>query len=367
MKTYSVGLVALLFIFSSAVAHSQTAWLLSSRLNQLAVVKAQGQTTRDIFAFSGTAPNYGESRRVVVIVSPEGWAHVVDKSTAAVTSFQLASQPQFVGNPTADLSGPLSNMLVTDSYALFPSVRFFGAVPLNELGGQYDIVQMSLADGSLRSFPLPEDFQDPHLAQIGRTPIIYAPNSDRAWMFDSTSGRVVRILWNDDVADLRTKEVVGLRRAPDTPRAVIRYTLVPDAGIFRLSRLGELDRVLDEELAPVGAQAPSVSLAAAHDILTLKSGTTNGGPAIGVVKRQEGQMTFSYLDAFSLDVVWSSSVTQGAIPGSFYMVDDGSVFYIDRVTGAVNRLSQKDGGSTSWQLEPRQRASARILSIDLGR
>jgi hypothetical protein len=78
-------------------------------------------------------------------------------------------------------------------------------------------------------------------------------------------------------------------------------------------------------------------------------------------------MTFTSFDAFSLDVVWTSDVTHGAIPLSFYTADDGSVFYIDRVSGAVIRLSQKDGSSTSWQLRPGQSDSARILSIDLGR
>jgi streptogramin lyase len=77
-------------------------------------------------------------------------------------------------------------------------------------------------------------------------------------------------------------------------------------------------------------------------------------------------MTFSYLDAFSLEVVWASDVTEGAIPLSFYTADDGSVFYIDRATGAVLRLSQKGGSSTSWQLSPGQSDSARILSVDLG-
>jgi streptogramin lyase len=83
------------------------------------------------------------------------------------------------------------------------------------------------------------------------------------------------------------------------------------------------------------------------------------------VRRQAGRITFTSLDAFSLDVVWASDVTQGAIPLSFYPADDGTVFYIDRATGAVVRLSQRGGSSTSWQLPPGQGDSARILSIDL--
>jgi hypothetical protein len=110
----------------------------------------------------------------------------------------------------------------------------------------------------------------------------------------------------------------------------------------------------------------SVELGPAHDVLALKSGTSTASSAIGVVRRQEGRITFTYLDAFSLDAVWASDVTHGAIPQSFYTADDGSVFYIDGDTGAVIRLSQRDGSSTSWQLPPGQRDSARMLSIDLG-
>jgi len=78
-------------------------------------------------------------------------------------------------------------------------------------------------------------------------------------------------------------------------------------------------------------------------------------------------VTFSYLDASSLDVVWASDVAQGAIPESFYAADDGSVFYIDVITGDVIRLSQGEGSSASWHLPAGQSRSARILSIDLGR
>jgi len=151
------------------------------------------------------------------------------------------------------------------------------------------------------------------------------------------------------------------------PRALIQYAPVPAAGVFRLSRLGELDQILDEHLSRFTAPTGSVALGPAHDVLALKSGTTSASSAIGVVRRQEGRITFTYLDAFSLDVVWSSDVTQGAIPLSFYTADDGSVFYIDGASGAVIRVSEKDGSSTSWLLPAGQGDSARILSIDLGR
>ena len=366
MKTQSLGLLGLLLAVGSSAAHSQTAWLLASRWNHFAVVRAQGQTVRDIVTIRDPMPTYGESHRAVIVVA-QGFAHVVDKEAATVASFQLAVQPEFIADHTQDLSGPLRNMLVTDDHAFFPTLRFAGLVPPNELGGQYDIVQMSLVDGSLRSIPLPEDCLGPQLAEIGGVPVVYTPGRDRVWRLDAANGRVLGILGTDDVADLRTKEADGLRRAPGTPRALVHYSIVPAAGAFRLSRLGELDQILDEHLARFSAPAGSVALGPAHDVLALKSGTTTASSAIGVVRRQEGRMTFTYIDAFSLDVVWASDVTQGAIPLSFYTADDGSVFYIDGRTGAVVRLSQRDGRSTSWQLPPGQSDSARILSIDLGR
>ena len=316
--------------------------------------------------FRDTMPNYGESRRFVVVVA-QGFAHVVDKEAATVASFQLAAQPQFVGDPTQDLSGPVRNMVVTDQHAFFPIGRFYGAVPLNELGGQHDIVQMSLVDGSVRSIPLPEDCLGPRLAEIGDVLVVYAPGGDKVWRLDSANGRVVSVLSSADVADLRTREAEGLRRAPGTPRALVHYSIVPAAGAFRLSRLGELDQILDEHLARFRSPMGSVALGPGHDVLSLKSGTTSASSAIGVVRRREGRITFTYLDAFSLEVVWGADVTQGAIPHSFYTAGDGSVFYIDGATSAVIRLSQRDGSSTIWRLPPDQRDSARILSIDLGR
>lgn len=372
MKIPSLGLLGLLLAGSSGVAHSQTAWLLTSRANHFAIVRAQGQTVRDIVPLRGPAPIYGESRGVVAVVA-EGYLYVIDKASATVTSFQLATQSQYAGWPDEDLSGPLRNMLVNDEHAFFPTVRYYGLVPLNELGGQYDIVQVSLVDGSLRSIPLPEDCLHPQLAELGGVPVVYAWNGDRAWKLDSANGRVVPILTRDHVADLRAKELAAPRSARGAPRAFIRYAMVSGAGVLRLSTLGELGKILDEDLARVSAPAASVWLGPAHDVLALRSGTTHGRPAIGVVRQQEVQrlqqrrVTFSYLDASSLDVVWASDVTQGAIPESFYAADDGSVFYLDVTTGDVVRLSQEEGNSTSWHLPAGQSRSARILSIDLGR
>jgi hypothetical protein len=364
VKAHTLGLIGLLIAVSPGAAHSQTAWLLTSRTNHFAVVRAHDQSVRDVFTFRDTMPNFGESRSALVVVA-EGFAHVVDKESAVVTRWQLAAQPQLTGDATQDVSGPLRNMLVTDDHAFFPVVRVFGPVPQNELGGAYDIVEMSLVDGSLRSIPLPEDCVGPQLGEIGGVPIVYAQGTDRVWRLDSANGRVVSILRTDDVADLRKKEVDGLRRAPGTPRALVHYAPVPAAGVFRLSRLGELHQILDERLARFSAATGSVALGPAHDVLALKSGTTAASSGIGVVRRQAGRMTFSYLDAFSLETVWGNDLTQGAIPLSFYTADDRSVFYIDGATGAVVRLSQKGGSSTSWQLPPGQSASARILSIDL--
>jgi hypothetical protein len=256
-------------------------------------------------------------------------------------------------------------MLVTDTHALFPTLRFAGLAPSNELGGSHDIVRMSLVDGSVTSIPLPEDCLNPQLAEIGGVPVVYAAGGDKVWRLDAADGRVVRILGSNDVADLRAKEAEGLRRAPGTPRALVHYAIVPAAGAFRLSRLGELDQILDARLERFSAPTGAVALGPAHDVLALKSGTTPASSAIGVVRRQEGRITFSYLDAFSLEVVWESDIAPGAIPHSFYTADDGTVFYIDRATGAVVRLSKKDGSSTSWQLPPGQGDSARILSVDL--
>jgi len=98
VKIPSLGLLGLLLAGGSGVAHSQTAWLLMSRSDHFAVVRAQGQTVRDIVPLRGPAPIYGEPRGIVAVVA-QGYLHVIDKASATVTSFQLATQPQYAGWP----------------------------------------------------------------------------------------------------------------------------------------------------------------------------------------------------------------------------------------------------------------------------
>ena len=115
MRTLVLGLLGLLLAAGSGAAHSQTAWLLESRWNHFAVIRAHGQTVRHIVTIQAATPTYGESRRFIVVIDG-GFARVIDKEAATVTSFQLAAQPEFIGDPTQDLSGPLRNVLVTDKH-----------------------------------------------------------------------------------------------------------------------------------------------------------------------------------------------------------------------------------------------------------
>ena len=91
-------------------------------------------------------------------------------------------------------------------------------------------------------------------------PVVYTPGRDKVWKLDAANGRVLSILGPDDVADVRTKEADSLRRAPGTPRALVHYSIVPAAGAFRLSRLGELDQVLDEYLQLPPRQSDSARI-----------------------------------------------------------------------------------------------------------
>ena len=63
-------------------------------------------TVRDIVTFRGPVASYGESRRAVVLVGAD-WVYVIDKESATVTYFLPVTQPEYVGHPVEDLSGPL--------------------------------------------------------------------------------------------------------------------------------------------------------------------------------------------------------------------------------------------------------------------
>jgi hypothetical protein len=184
-------------------------------------------------------------------------------------------------------------------------------------------------------------------------------------VLDSATSSVARVLGSDDLKELRAEEAAGLRRARGTPRALIRYAVVPRAGVFRLSRLGAVSRILDTNLASSGGSPDPMDLGPAHAVLALLPAESNGVSLLGVARRHDGRTTFSYLDAHSLGVAWETDVAQGAIACSFYAALDGSTFYIDQPTGAVNRLSPDGKSSTSWRLPLSQSSAARILSIDL--
>src|SRR5262249_21007891 len=150
-------------------------------------------------------------------------------------------------------------------------------------------------------------------------------------------------------ADLAAKEAAAARTGQ--PLAVADYLLVENAGAYRVSTTGTLQRIVSGELMRVAESLPSTELGAPADILALVPGEFEGNAVIGVVRRQTNKVVFDFLDARTLASVWKVQLPRGAVAKSVYSAGDG-FWYINGDTGAVAKVTRK-GTEAKWRVAGR--------------
>ena len=87
-----------------------------------------------------------------------------------------------------------------------------------------------------------------------------------------------------EVADVISKEQAVTRVGHVNPYAVATHVAVSGAGVFRLSKLGNLHQVLNPDLILLDA-GRTISVGSAENVLRLFGTTFNDRPAIGLLRK----------------------------------------------------------------------------------
>ncbi len=371
MKGRGILLSGLLVACWSSAVLAHEAWLMVHGADHRTIMRTAGKRLVKV-AELGDLTSYGQSAQAMAFLSRSPSTDkfaltVVDKKTQQVT----VTRP-VAGFVATQLAGGVEDLVVTDEFLYFVTLRLNGAhqIEPNELGGQFDFNAMRLADGNVRSFPLPKECQNPRLANFAGTPVVYSWNDYEVWKFDAAAGQVKRVLARRDI----TEVVVGEQQAQQSGKiksgVFADDVVVPGEGVFRASRLGRLDRILDANLQPVGPPSPSADLSMDAPLIHLFGGTFKGKPAIGVVGRQGGNVTLEYLSPGSLSVEWKTDLSSNIVPLSIYAGPGDAVSYVDKNTATIEKTSPT-GTTILWdlkelgpQLEPSRITILRVTGSD---
>jgi hypothetical protein len=370
VRRFSTVLHTVLLASSLGLAHAGESWLLLPRQNGGdAVDLSVGSALRTV-ATPGSIASYGQTDRVLGFLSYQALLarHVltiINKQTQEVTASVFIDMDENV-HPVRWMSGAILNLVLTERFAYFVSYTWGdgdSAPHRNASGGSFDFDRVTLASGKLEQFPLPVECVNPRLVDFEGTPLIYAWEGFGIWKFDGAKQRLVTLVSTRDVGDIAEREG-DARYGGRGKVAAADYVLVPAAGAFRISRLGELQQVLNADLTPVSLPRRTVKVAGLGQNPEILLGRFHGAPAIGVVRSLSDQLEFEYVDPATFNVEWRTILPKSVVIPSLYGLSDDAVVYLDQATSSIDKTTPK--GTTVMQKLGANAAQfgVRILSID---
>ncbi len=342
--------------------------LLAPPRGQDTVVTPVGTALRTL-ATVGRVVSYGESAHAFAFLSYEAALgtrvlNVVDKASGQVT-VSIPIDTSVI--PAGWMSAAILNLVLTDRFAYFVSWRLYpdGTGPArNESGGVFYLNRVAVPGGKLEQYPLPEECVNPRIVDFAGVPMIDAWDGFGVWKFDEAKHSLVSLVSAADVRDITAHEGhAAAERAGPKSAVFSSYVMVPGAGAFRLSRVGELQQVLNADLTLASQPRRSLKVASAGEQPEILLGRFHGSPAIGVARVLGDHIGFKYIDPTTFAVLWETVPPEGTFIPSIYAESDAALIYFDRTKAAIERASPH-GTALLWNVGHEQGSGGvNVLSV----
>jgi len=347
------SLIVLACFAGNALA-DESWFLLSQRSGEDTVAVSTGSQLHTV-ATPGRVGSYGQFDHVMGFLSYQTQLarYVltrVDQRTQTVSASVIINMSESV-TPMHWMSGAIPDVMLTEQFAYFVSYSHTegaGGPGRNPNGGFFDLDRVTLADGQMEQFQLPKDCVNPRLVEFEGMPLVYSWEGFCVARFDVAKRTVETLVSDSDVGDIVIREgnAKYVRRGPET--AIFSdYAMVPGRGAFRLSRVGELQQVLNADLRLVPLPRRTVKVAEAGEQPEIRLGRFRGALVIGVVRVLPDHLELKYIDPATFSVQWQVTLPKSASIASLYGLSDNAVIYLDQATASVMKVTQQ--GTTVLQ------------------
>ena len=368
MKRYLGWMIVFCSLGLPTFSAAQQALLLLSSDEQTAIYRAEQAGMRKLVDV-GESVVYGQNESSLAVISRRTpvdplLLQVVDKKTEKVT--RTWTVPGF---SVLRLSGPAPDVALTTKFAYYAAVRFgkdgTGFEP-NELGGQYDLYRVSLADGRAERFSLDGSCANPRVILFEDTPLIYNWNGSAVWRFDPDRAELDAVVLSRDIQDtIMSEGPVDLRAVK--PGSFADFVAISGYGLFRISRLGGLTHILDAKLARITASHGTLSLGSKGDVTRIFPATLAGQAMIGVLTTKGSERRYVAVSPTTMRVMREVVLPRQAVLDSVTVARDGSLVYVDQQAPAIRRMDGTDN-QVLWTLQPGTAAGpverTRIIYLD---
>jgi hypothetical protein len=357
-KAVNVAVLAL-SLWGGSDSSATEVWLVASGANSHRLIRVDENGAHSLELLGG-ATSYGFSEQTIALISyrRESAQHYVDLVDRASGEIE-ASWPILGRSPVQYLNGLVNEVVIANDSVYFPSLHWLTerALELNADGDAMHLSALSLKDGTARSFPL-EHSSNPHVAAYGDGLLLYEGPGDRLRTFDVDTHSFV-VLQSARVTDTAREERDALRQRRIDYSSATRYVVMPGHGVFRLSRFGRLEQVLDKNLQdPMDARFVDFgSLGSFRGIVSTRD---SDSPAACIAYEQPDVFKIRCADLRSLQVTQTFSLPKTVDIEGLSLADDGDVSYWDRSSGALTKRSNS-GEKVLTHISPEANSMVRIL------
>ncbi len=331
--------------FDSAPAGAGDPWVTLRDGDQEQVVELRAQGSITVLKHHSTAV-FGESPTQIAIAaydtaSRQYQLRIIDKHARQVR----ASWPLPL-TPVRQLSGTAPDVVLLDDVA-YVMTHAWSLAPgetleRNASGGTFNIVRITLRTGEIRVLPLKDTFANPRLANFDGVPVVMDWAGYSVARLSAHGEEMISVIARDELFSMLPDERAERQRRTLPFSARADYVAVPGAGIFRMSKFGVLQRVADARLAALTAPFASLPLGPAQFNERLLAATSSKGPAIAIVRNEQGRRTLVFVDARTLTESWRRELPPDVSPPSLAAGGPDAVVGIDAEKGALVRVSRED-------------------------
>jgi hypothetical protein len=348
------GILFTALLAHTQLAHSQDVYVLRSEESGQYVSRVNQGAISEVLKVNQVAV-YGATERALAVLSYKAGTGGFILDIIDLRAGTVAASWPVDEEPVMQLSGTSRGIVLSDAYAYFLTMTF------GTSGASFRLSQLALADGSIRTLTIPQGFANPRLTDFEGTPLLTSWNGFGVVKFDPSTQEFEQLVSRVDVGEVLSKEEVGKRTGQINASASADHVAVSGAGVFRLSKLGDLHQVLNPDLSPVDADR-SIPLGPTENILRLFPTTSEDRPAIGLVRKVGDRLQLECIDAESLSVVWKKTLPGDVVPQTVVGSMNNEVFYFDRSEGSIKRISKRSDREL-YRLPKARLIGATILAV----
>jgi hypothetical protein len=357
-------MVAAFAALASATAAAGDPWVSIQDGDREAVVVLAPDHPVTVLRHETTAL-FGESAAHVALISYNTAAaqyqlRIIDKKSRQT----LAAWP-VPDTPVRNLSGAVPDIVLVDdaAFVLTHSGSLgAGATPVrNERGGFYNLARIALRTGRTTVLPIGDVVANPRLASFDGIPVITAWGGYSVLKLSADGEGVDTVIDRAKLFSQLPEERAERERRTLPFNARADYVAIPGGGIFRMSKLGVLQRVANEQLGALQPPFASLALGPAQFHERLLAMESSRGPAIAVVRREQDARALAVIDAATLTENWRRDLPLAVSSWSLVAAGNDALLGIDAEKSAVVRIT-RGGIETVGALPPGAHHHARILS-----